>query len=205
MQGRVIVITGPASGMGLATARLLASRGAILSLADLNRSGLDAALFTVEGSKHITIVVDVRNSSEVEACISKTVRERGKLDGACNMAGVHVGKDLPLAEESDEHWKSIMEINGKGVFCCMGAELKNMSEGGVIVNAASVAGIRGIPNSSIYVASKHAVIGLTRSAARENRARNTSINAIAPSTIHTPMVHKIEECLGGRVRTSQHP
>lgn len=202
LKGKVIAITGAASGIGLSTARLLASRGATLSLADLNQSGLGTALSSLEGSNHLTTVVDVRKTSDIDSWISKTVKALGKLDGACNLAGVHTGKGLPLAEESDEDWDFMMGVNGKGVFLCMRAELNNMKDGGAIVNAASIAGIRGMPNGAIYVASKHAVVGMTRSAARENGKRNIRINAIAPGTIDTPMVHKIEENLGQRLDTS---
>jgi len=203
VQGKVIAITGAASGIALAVSRLLASRGAILSLADLNQSGLDATLSSLEGKGHITTVVDVRKSSEVNAWIEKTVKELGKLDGGCNLAGVHTGKGATLANETDEHWDFIMDVNAKGVFYCMRAQLNAMSDGGSIVNAASVAGIRGLANSSLYVASKHAVVGMTRSAARENGSRNIRINAIAPGVIDTPMVQKIEEGMGHEMQTKQ--
>ena len=101
----------------------------------------------------------------------------------------------------------VMDVNAKGLFLCMRSELNNMEDGSAIVNATSVAGLRGIANSSLYVASKHAVVGLTRTAARENGERRIRINAIAPGTIDTPMVKHIEEghFNGKRVPTSQHP
>ena len=103
VQGKVIAITSAASGIGLALARLLASRGVILSLADVNHAGLDAAINSIQGKGHITTVVDVRKSSEVNAWIEKTVKELGKLDGGANLAGVHTGKGAVLADETDEH------------------------------------------------------------------------------------------------------
>ncbi|MCJ1300727.1 hypothetical protein MMC08_003524 [Hypocenomyce scalaris] len=202
VQGKVIAITGAASGIGLALARLLASRGAILSLADVNQAGLDAAIKSLQGKGHIETVVDVRKSSEVNAWIEETVKELGKLDGGANLAGVHTGKAV-LADETDEHWDFTMDVNAKGVFFCMRAQLKAMADGGTIVNAASVAGIRGVANSSIYATSKHAVVGMTRSAARENGSRRIRINAIAPGIIDTPMIQKIEEGTGRVVATSQ--
>ena len=96
-----------------------------------------------------------------------------------------------------------MDVNAKGVFFCMRAQLKAMADGGTIVNAASVAGIRGVANSSIYATSKHAVVGMTRSAARENGSRRIRINAIAPGIIDTPMIQKIEEGTGRVAATSQ--
>jgi NAD(P)-dependent dehydrogenase (short-subunit alcohol dehydrogenase family) len=201
MNGKVVAITGAGSGIARALAKVLASRGAILSLADRDQEGLNDTLKVLEGSKHITTVVDVRSTSGVEAWIDKTVKQLGKLDGAANLAGVHTGKGRVLAEETDENWDFIFDVNAKGVFKCMRSELNHMAEGGSIVNAASVAGIKGIPNSSIYVASKHAVVGMTKSAARENGHRNIRINAIAPGTIDTPMVQKIEAGMGSRLNT----
>jgi NAD(P)-dependent dehydrogenase (short-subunit alcohol dehydrogenase family) len=201
MNGKVVAITGAGSGIARALAKVLASRGAILSLADRDQEGLNDTLKALEGSKHIATIVDVRSTSEIEAWIDKTVKQLGKLDGAANLAGVHTGKGKVLAEETDENWDFIFDVNAKGVFKCMRSELNHMAEGGSIVNAASVAGIRGIPNSSIYVASKHAVVGMTKSAARENGHRNIRVNAIAPGTIDTPMVQKIEAGIGSRLNT----
>jgi len=202
MNGKVIAITGAGSGIARATAKVLASRGAVLSLADRDQSGLDETLKSLEGSKHIATVLDVRKPAEIEAWMEKTVKELGKLDGACNLAGVHTGKGKILAEETDENWDFIFDVNAKGVFQCMRSELNHMNDGGSMVNAASVAGIKGIPNSSIYVASKHAVVGMTKSAARENGHRNIRINAIAPGAINTPMVDKIEASMGTSMNTS---
>jgi len=202
MNGKVIAITGAGSGIARATAKVLASRGAVLSLADRDQSGLDETMKSLEGSKHIATVLDVRKPAEIEAWMEKTVKELGKLDGACNLAGVHTGKGKILAEETDENWDFIFDVNAKGVFQCMRSELNHMNDGGSMVNAASVAGIKGIPNSSIYVASKHAVVGMTKSAARENGHRNIRINAIAPGAINTPMVDKIEASMGTSMNTS---
>lgn len=202
VQGKVITITGAASGIGLALSRLLAGRGAILSLADVDNAGLDAALGSLPGKGHITTVVDVRKSAAVNAWIEKTVKELGKIDCAANVAGVHTGKGSGLADETDEHWDLTMDVNAKGVFFCMRAQLKAMTDGGSIVNAASVAGIRGVAYSSLYSASKHAVVGMTRSAAKENGHRRIRINAIAPGTIDTPMITQIEDGMGRAAVTS---
>lgn len=184
--------------MGLATAQLLASRGATVSLADRNEAGLAAALKTLEGTGHITTVIDVRDSKTVNGWIQKTVKQLGKLDGAVNMAGIFT-IDTPIRDETDEGWDTVMDVNAKGVFYCVRAELNHMSKGGSIVSvslsvsplrqkltgliygqvsAASVDGQIGFPNIGTYCASKHAVIGMTRSAAKENP--DIRINCVAP-------------------------
>lgn len=206
MQGKVIAITGGASGIGLATAKLLSSRGATLSLADIQQGALDAAKKTIEesGGKVLTTVVDVTKGKDVNAWIENTVKEFGKLDGAANLAGV-IGKhsgQYEIKDDDDDEWDFIMGVNGKGVFNSMRAELKVMTSGASIVNAASVAGKIGMPRTSVYVASKHAVVGLTRSAAREAGASNIRINAIAPGTIQTPMVEEIEKYTNRRIDDS---
>ena len=201
MIDKVVAITGAGSGIGRATAKLLASREAIVSIANRDQHGLEETLKALEGSKHILTVLDVRRRAEIEAWIDKTVKELGKLDGACNIAGVHTGKGMLISGETEENWDFVFDINAKGVFFCMRSELNHMGDGGSIVNAASVAGIRGLANSGICVASKHAVVGMTRTAARENGHRNIRVNAIAPGIIDTPMVKRFEADMGSRLST----
>ncbi|KAJ9654564.1 hypothetical protein H2201_008975 [Coniosporium apollinis] len=184
-EGKVIAITGAASGMGLATAKLLASRGAIISLADINQEAVKAAANSLVGSeKHIAAVVDVRSSQSVNAWIESTVQKLGKLDGAVNMAGV-ITPATPLTQETDEHWEFAFSVNTQGVFYCLRAQLKAMAAGGSIVSAASVFGQFGAPGNSAYCASKAAVIGLARTAAKENQ--HIRVNCVAPGSVNTPM------------------
>lgn len=130
-----IAITGAASGIGLASAKLLAARGAILSLADINENALKSAIPSLAKHNekgHIYNVVDVRDSSTVDSWIEATVRELGKLDGAVNMAGV-ITPAKPITETSDEEWDFSLAVNAKGVFTCLRAEMRAMSDGGSIV------------------------------------------------------------------------
>lgn len=197
MEGKVIALTGGASGIGLATAKLLVSRGAILSLADINAKQLEAAAKTLadQGAKVIYTVVDVTDRSQVRNFIDRTVTELGRLDGAANLAGV-IGRHavtFELRDETDDEWDFIMNVNVKGVFNCMREELRVMKSGASIVNAASVLAFVGQVKNSIYVASKHAVAGLIRAAAKEEGKNNIRINGVAPGFIDTPMVTAVEE------------
>jgi|TARA_R110002003_G_scaffold206_25_gene15914 NAD(P)-dependent dehydrogenase (short-subunit alcohol dehydrogenase family) len=185
MSGKVVAITGGASGIGLATAFLLASRGATLSLADVSESGLDAASKEIK-SKHdvevLTFPLDVRNTQQVDAWIQDTIVQFGKLDGAANIAGV-IPKSIGLggiAQLEEDDWNFVIGINLTGVMHCMRAQMRVISDGGSIVNAASIAGLTGRPNNAAYAASKHGVIGLTKSAAKEVGGRGVRVNSFAP-------------------------
>lgn len=185
MAGKVIAITGGASGIGLATAKLLASRGASLSLADVSEEGLNAALKMIRSEHDIeimTVALDVRKPEHVNAWIKETVSRFGKLDGAANIAGV-IPKNIGqggIAEVEDEEWAFIIGVNLTGVMHCMRAQIRSIADGGSIVNAASIAGLQGRPNNAAYSASKHGVIGLTKSAAKEIGHRGVRVNSFAP-------------------------
>jgi len=120
--------------MGLATARLLASRGAIISLADINEEAIKTATKSLPGSdKHMYTVVDVRNSESIDAWIESTLQKLGRLDGAVNMAGV-ITQATPITEETDANWDFNFAVNARGVFFCLRAQLKAMKAGGSIVS-----------------------------------------------------------------------
>ena len=164
--------------MGLATAELLASRGAIISLADLNEDGLKVATRLLPGSdKHMYNIIDVRNSQSVNLWVESTIQQLGKLDGAVNMAGI-ITPATPITGQTDESWDFTFAVNTRGVFCCLRAELNAMTKGGSIVNAASTFGQMGAPGNSAYCASKAAVIGLSRTAAKENP--HVRVNCVSP-------------------------
>ena len=184
--GKAIALTGAASGIGLATAHLLASRGARLSIADINLEALKKAQDDLKSrfpsADIIAVALDVRKYEEVEAWISATVREFGKLDGAANLAGV-IPKSIglrTLAEQDAEEWDFVMGVNATGVMHCLKAQLNAVVDGGSIVNASSIAGQTGRPKNGAYTASKHAVTGLTRTAAKEVGHRGVRVNAVCP-------------------------
>lgn len=195
LQGKIIAVTGGGSGIGESVATTIRARGAIVSIADINPSGLErvAAIFGTDGPKYSTTVLDVRDDAAVVAWIDATVKQFGRLDGAANCAGALAPiQTLATVENTlDEDWDYVMDINLKGVFRCMRAELRNMNDGGSIVNIASVLGINASPNQAIYGASKAGVISITKSAAREVGLRNIRVNAIAPGIIETPLLNHV--------------
>lgn len=181
MEGKVFAITG-SSGIGLAVAKELRARGARLSLIDVNPKALEETVSQLGSTDHdvMTMLVDVRDKTQVEAWIEATIKKFGRLDGAANMAGV-IGKHHAIRElkdQDDDQWNLIFDINVKGLMHCMRAELRHMTEGS-IVNAASIQGVRGFAKHAAYSASKHAVVGLTRSVAKEV-APKIRVNAVAP-------------------------
>jgi NAD(P)-dependent dehydrogenase (short-subunit alcohol dehydrogenase family) len=183
--GKVVAITGAASGIAAATAKLLASRGASLSLADVQREALERQAADIKETYSvdvITYVVDVRHAEEVDTWIATTIEHFGRLDGAANLAGV-LGKNMgkfTIAEQDEDEWDFVLGVNLTGVMHCLRAQMRVIEKGGSIVNAASIAGLTGRPKSAAYAASKHGVVGLTRTAAKEIGKDLTRVNAIAP-------------------------
>ncbi|CRK18143.1 hypothetical protein BN1708_012258 [Verticillium longisporum] len=204
IKGKVIAITGAASGIGRATATQLASLGARLSLADANASLLEevrAELAEVAGIENIhSKQVDVRDRGAVEGWINEAVDKFGQLDGAANLAGV-IGKQqniASIAEIDDDDWDFVIGVNIKGVLNSLRAQIPALKDGASVVNAASVAGIIGLPNSAAYVTSKHGVVGLTKTAAKELGSRHVRVNAVAPGPIETPLLKTSAQRLGER-------
>lgn len=193
-EGKVVVITGGASGIGLATAHMLYSRNAIVSIADLSEIPIQKAVKSIKSAfptstgKISGTVVNVRDRASVESWIAAAVKEHGKLDGAVNLAGV-IGKQIGIAnieDIDDPDWDFVMGVNLGGVLNCMRAEIPHMKtiedggKGSSIVNASSIAGVIGMVKNAAYIASKHAVVGLTRACAKEQGHRGVRCNAIAP-------------------------
>jgi NAD(P)-dependent dehydrogenase (short-subunit alcohol dehydrogenase family) len=193
MQNKVIIITGAAMGLGLASAKELASRGADLTLVDYNEKSLEAAKKEINNQypavKIITVVADVSNEDAVKNYVNETVKAFGRIDGLYNNAGIE-GKQAGMTEYNVNIFKKVIDINLMGVYYGMRYVIPVMKNQkyGRIVNVASVGGIRGVLNQIPYVASKHAVSGMTKNAALEYGRDGINTNAIAPGAILTPMV-----------------
>lgn len=193
LKGKVIIVTGAGMGLGLASADVLASKGANVTLVDYNNEALNKAKTELEAkypeSKFLTVTADVSVEENVKNYVDATVREFGKIDGLYNNAGIE-GKQAPLIEYDIEVFKKVIDINLLGVYYGMKYVIPELQKngGGRIVNVASVGGIRGVMNQTAYVATKHAVAGMTKNAALEYGKDNILTNAIAPGAILTPMV-----------------
>ena len=192
---RVALVTGAGSGIGRATARAFARGGYTTILADVDEDRGQEALAECEqqGATCRFVPCDVSEEASVHKLIAGIVSSFGRLDAAFNNAGIE-GEIAPTADYSTSSFDRVIAINVRGVFLCLREELGQMSrqeEGGAIVNCASVAGLVGFPGIPAYVASKHAVVGLTRNAALEYAQHSIRVNAVCPGAIETPMLDRL--------------
>jgi NAD(P)-dependent dehydrogenase (short-subunit alcohol dehydrogenase family) len=196
LAGKVMLVTGGASGIGRATALACAREGAQLIIADLQEEGghHTVHLITDQGGEASFVQTDVTQATAVDALIAKAVERYGRLDCAHNNAGISgrgiAGDHRALtAEYPDDRWHQVIASNLTGVWLCMKYELRQMltQGGGAIVNTASIGGLVALPGNAAYVASKHGVVGLTRTAAVEYAKHGIRVNCVCPGYIQTPM------------------
>jgi len=196
MNKKIAFITGAGSGIGKATAKKLATEGCHVILSDINNDAGEAVTQSIieNGGAADYYPLDVADREQIIATIKKINEDHGGIDLAVNNAGIG-GKGARLHEVQIADWRQMMDINISGVFHCLQEEIKLMLHQGKgsIANVSSVAGLKGVPHASPYVAAKHAVVGLTKSSARESAKANIRVNAVCPGFVETAILKGVPE------------
>lgn len=194
--GKVALVTGAASGIGRTSAQFYAREGARVAVSDIDEAGGLETVGLIEdaGGEAFFVKADVSNPADCESLVEQTVEKYGRLDYACNNAGIGGEQNL-TADYSLEGWQKVIGINLSGVFYCMKYEIPAMlkTRGGAIANMASILGQVSFATAPAYVAAKHGVVGLTKNAAVEYASSGVRINSIGPAFIKTPMISRLEE------------
>jgi NAD(P)-dependent dehydrogenase (short-subunit alcohol dehydrogenase family) len=206
-EGKVVVITGGAGGIGRATAARFAAEGAALVLVDVSAKGLEASVAAVKetGAPALAVEADVTHAADVRRYVTAALDRFGGIDCFFNNAGI-LGAVSPLVDYPEDVFDRVMAVNVKGIWLGMKeiAPALRARGGGAIVNTASIAGMRSSPNLVAYTASKHAVIGLTRTAAYELVRHGIRVNAVCPAPVETPMARELESGFGGKNPAAVH-
>lgn len=184
---RVALVTGGGSGIGAACAHELAALGAQVVIGDLNQESAERVAADLEG-KAIAVAADVTDRDQVREMVRAATDHWGALHIAVNCAGLGPRDIRPVGEASLDDWRRVTSANLDGTFLCMSAELAAMSDGGAVVNVASVLASVGLQGGASYVAAKHGVVGLTKAAALDHAARGIRVNAVGPAFVDTPML-----------------
>jgi NAD(P)-dependent dehydrogenase (short-subunit alcohol dehydrogenase family) len=204
-ESNVILVTGATSGIGAATAKSFAARGHRVVLAGRRADKGQAVVDEIRaaGGEATFFTTDVSNPAEIQSLVENTIGTYGRLDAAFNNAGVEGDAFVPMHEQSAENFRRVFDVNVEAVLNCMKAEIGAMLEtgGGAIVNNASIAGLVGFNGMSVYTASKHAVIGLTRNAALEYAQQGIRVNAVAPGPIETEMYGRLADEIREQIKT----